>query len=140
MWNDQYGSVDMFLYPRVFPERLSARNIRARVVSAEKKPPHTVLDIVKAVTTLERWLWNKYKESRNVEEIPAEELDAYLAEFFQILKRPNGQRYGPASISNYRHHLDRFLKDHQYPYSLSKSREFANSQRALLEARKAGAV
>lgn len=113
-----------------YPARLSKRAIRERVVQSGEKSQQTVTNLVGAVWTFERWLWKK-DEAREFEKIPAEELDRYLETFFGILKKQNGTDYDLGSFIRFRSYLDRYLKEHGYPHSISKSPAFCRSQAAF---------
>lgn len=117
-------------------DRIDNRRIWERVVPVANRCRAAVGNMVRAVGALERWWWRKYEESRPMEEMPAEDLDNYLTEYFSTLRRPDGSDYEQASLKNFRSLLDRFLRDHKYPYSLCKSSVFARSQRALWLRRK----
>lgn len=118
------------------PERLRNKNIRARIRNLEQKSVPTIGNIVNSVGILERWIWKEYGDGRNIEAMPPEELDSYLTEFFPTLKKPNGEDYDADSWTNFRSYLDRFLKEHNYPCSISKSVTFAESQRVFKTKRK----
>ncbi|XP_064605693.1 uncharacterized protein LOC135470590 isoform X3 [Liolophura sinensis] len=70
-------------------------------------------------------------ETRKIETIPPEELDAYLASFFATVKRDSGGEYGYQSLITLRAALDRHLRQHSYQYSLRESKEFISSRKAL---------
>lgn len=114
-----------------YPPNITASGIRERIPDLEAKTSASVRNIVNAVGILERYLWEKFRESRGIENIPAKELDTYLADFFPKLKKPLGGEYDPASLVKLRSYLERFLREKNYPYSIGKSREFLESQVAF---------
>ncbi|XP_064596622.1 uncharacterized protein LOC135463294 [Liolophura sinensis] len=128
-----YGVLDHHLHPQRYPDRLSIPAIKQRVNVENKK---SMMDIAKSVATLERWLWAKFGEERNIEEIPAAELDSYLAEFYPILRKESGEPYHVKSLFNLRYCLDRFLRDRGYQHSISKSQAFERSQFAFKAVKK----
>lgn len=128
-----YGILDHHLHPQRYPDRLSIPAIKQRVSVENKK---SMMDIAKSVATLERWLWAKFGEERNIEEIPAAELDSYLAEFYPILRKESGEPYHVKSLFNLRYCLDRFLRDRGYQHSISKSQAFERSQFAFKAVKK----
>lgn len=124
---DDMGSTRDHLYPCTYPARLHGSSIRARVPCVSSQ---TATKMVRAVATLERWMWSKYGETRRIETIPPPELDAYLAEFWQGLVRENGTDFLPVSLRKYRYCLDRFLVSNDYPESITTSLAFPQSQSA----------
>lgn len=96
---------------------------------------HTTTHIIKAISTLERWWWAKFGEERPIENMDPVDLNRYLEQFFPILRRPSGEEYNKDSLTNFRSYLDRFLREKGYPYSISKSVEFASSQLAFTSKR-----
>ncbi|XP_064596617.1 uncharacterized protein LOC135463292 isoform X2 [Liolophura sinensis] len=124
---EDMGSKRDHLYPCTYPARLHVSSIRARVPRVSSQ---TATKMVRAVATLERWLWSKYGETRRIETIPPPELDAYLAEFWQVLVRENGTDFLPVSFRKYRYCLDRFLVANDYPESITTSHAFPQSQSA----------
>lgn len=123
------GDELQYLYPRAYPNRLSKEAVRRRVSNVGlPKSQQTIINMVTIVCRLERWWWLKYNERRQVERMPAEELDAYLTEFFTVLVRPDGQEFDVCHLSKARSNLDRFLRECGYAYSISKSEKFRESQ------------
>lgn len=124
------------LYPPRFPDRYNYGNIRARVPKAEEKTGQTLAHIVKAVATLERWLWACFNECRQVETISPESLDGYLGGFFKVLCKPSGEDYESLSLTKFRSYLSRFLKESGYPHCICTSPMFADSQKKFTARRK----
>lgn len=120
------------LYPSVFPPRLQTSVIKARVEGAgDPKATSTMLDVVKAVSVLERWMWSKYSELRQVETILPAELDQYLQEFYKVLKKGSGRDYEPSTLKKYRFCVGRFLKENGYAHCPVTSSMFEGSRRAF---------
>lgn len=113
----------------IYPASMSGAAIRKRIPNCEEKPKASVRNIVNAVGILERWLWRVKGESRRIETLPPQLLDSHLADFFLILRKPRtGDDYDPISYSKVRSYLERFLKENDYPHSISKSPLFDRSQ------------
>lgn len=72
-----------------------------------------------------------------MENIPPVVLDKHLAEFYPVVKKTNGENYDAHRLSKLRSYLERFLRELNYPFSISKSAAFANSQRVFSRLRKA---
>ncbi|XP_064597064.1 uncharacterized protein LOC135463632 isoform X17 [Liolophura sinensis] len=111
--------------------RIENQRRRARI-KREGKPPTTIGGIVVAVATFERWLWSQPGSVRRaMYEVPPDELDAYLVDFFTNVKCRSGADYTPRAFVNLRTRLDSYLRDNNYPCSITKSPLFLNSQRAF---------
>lgn len=112
---------------RVAPYRVNAPND-----SESRKRNSTERNIAAAVSSFQRWILEEPRnDKREITEISAPELDSYLAEFFSVMKKPSGEDYTRRSFSVYRYSLDRYLKEHKYPFSICKSEEFLKSQRSF---------
>lgn len=80
------------------------------------------------------WRWSRQIElptDRQLFEIPPQELDGYLAQFFQAAKKPNGEDYNARSLISIRTHLSRYLRDNNYSECIAQSPLFRRSQWAL---------
>lgn len=118
-----------------------AEGIRQRISNLESKPKSTVRNLVSAVRSFECWLDSHYAKpedkGRNIEDIPPKELDEYLVDFFAVVTKQSGKQYDRDSFKSVRSYLDRFLKERQYPYSISKSGMFVKSQESYFLRRQA---
>lgn len=116
-----------------FASNIAVENERRRQrVKVFGKPNTTVKFIVAAVGTFERWLWTRPGETRRpIYEIPPEELDPLLVEFFTTVKKPSGENYHHESFISLRSRLDSYLRDNEYPFSITHSEMFACSQQAF---------
>ena len=60
-------------------------------------------------------VWNKWRatvnEHREVEDIPAKELNRLLSHFFVSLKKKNGEDYEPNSLTAFQRSIDRHLRE-----------------------------
>lgn len=70
-------------------------------------------------------------ETREVYELPPQDLDNYLALFYSSAKRQNGTDFSPCSLHFFQSSIERYLKDHSYKYSVVRGLEFRASQEAL---------
>lgn len=119
------------LYPNVYPARLQSAVIRKRVESyTDQKSEFTVRDMVKTMRMLERWMWSKYGDDRQTETIPASELDAYLAEFYRVVRKESGEEYGPVSFRKLHYCIKRFLSESGYECCMMTSGKFMQSRTA----------
>lgn len=85
---------------------------------------------VSAVTAFCGWLQKTSGDLRSIETIPANELDSYLCTYFSTITKKDGSPYLPSSLESLRDGINRHLKEHGYPFSISMSVEFTRSQLA----------
>ncbi|KAK2541933.1 hypothetical protein Q9966_003759 [Columba livia] len=84
------------------------------------------------IKTFKDWLVLHYpSETREIYKLPPEDLDNYLALFYTSAKRQNGTDFSPSSLHFLQSSIERYLKDHNYEYSVIKGWEFRASQEAL---------
>lgn len=98
----------------------------------------TALNTRSAVSIFERWLFENFHPEvatkyEKIEEIPVEELDEYLSQFWPTVKKQNGADYQVESLVQLRTRLDRHLRHAGYSQSIVKSQCFARSQKAFKE-------
>lgn len=118
------------------PEHSTKQNIRSRIRDVHLKSSQTVTNLVSVVGVVSRWLWRRYSETRPIEQIPFRELDQYLIQLFAVLRKPSGLDYDPETFCCFRSNLDRFLKESGYPFSITRAREFARSQKSFQDRRR----
>ena len=67
-------------------------------------------------------------EERNInpklEENLAEELDKILQQFYAEVRNKHEEHYKPESLKLTMASVDRYLREHNYPYSIIKDRQF----------------
>ena len=80
-------------------------------------------------------VWPSWAEERNInpklEENSAEELDKILQRFYAEVRNKHGEQYEPESLKVMMARLDRYLLEHNYPYSIIKDRQFQQSKQVL---------
>ena len=80
-------------------------------------------------------MWHSWAEERNInpklEENLAEELDKILQRFYAEVRSKHGEQYEPESLKVMMASLDRYLREHNYPYSIIKDRQFQQSKQVL---------
>jgi len=69
--------------------------------------------------------------SDKIEKLEPDELDKLLNKFYVEVKKIDGTDYEPESLKIMQAATDRYLKDAGYKYSVTRSREFCNSQKTL---------
>ncbi|XP_074933415.1 uncharacterized protein KIAA1958 homolog [Phalacrocorax aristotelis] len=70
-------------------------------------------------------------ETHEIYKLPPKDLDNYLALFYTSAKRQNGTDFSASSLHFFQSSIERYLKDHNYEYSVVKGLEFKASQEAL---------
>ena len=77
------------------------------------------------------------KERREIELIPAGELDKYLATFVisvrKVDENKQAEEYEPDSLSSKVNIITRYLREKQYPFDIKTSKEFEHSRKVLEE-------
>ena len=80
-------------------------------------------------------IWKQYLssagEERNIVDIPAKELNLHISRFFMEIKKKNGGKYEPASLTSFHRSLQRYLHDHSSHLNILKDQEFSSSPEAL---------
>lgn len=84
------------------------------------------------INSFERFIRSKpYKDYREISSIPPDELSSYLAEFFLTVKTQSGGEFSKASLVRLRTSLERYLKEHDYPCSITLSPQFTSARIAF---------
>ena len=72
------------------------------------------------------------KESRLIEKIPPEKLNAYIAEFIlTVRKKDSNKDYEPSSLLFLMATFERYLRKKNYGFSIMKDAEFEQPRKAL---------
>jgi hypothetical protein len=70
-------------------------------------------------------------ELRAPETIPPAELDKYLSSFFLVVRKTDGSEYEPCSLRAMLASIERYLRQKNYPASLTRDNEFSNMRNVL---------
>lgn len=70
-------------------------------------------------------------ELRTPETIPPAELDKYLSSFFLVVRKTDGSEYEPCSLRAMLASIERYLRQMNYPASLTRDNEFSNMRNVL---------
>ena len=80
-------------------------------------------------------VWHSWAEQRSInpklEEYSAEDLDKVLQRFYAEVRNKHGEQYEPESLKVMMASLDRYLREHSYPHSIIKDRQFQQSKQVL---------
>ncbi|XP_056009549.1 uncharacterized protein LOC130051556 [Ostrea edulis] len=82
------------------------------------------------------WLVNICDENRRLHEIPAKELNMYLARFFLSVRKPDGGEYEPDTLRGYLGSFSRYLRDNSYEHNIVESHLFSHAREVLMSKRK----
>lgn len=74
---------------------------------------------------------NVVGDTRAIEDIPPEELDEYLSQFFRTATRRDGSHYSSSSLFSLRSGLESYLSSKHYSGSIISGRVFPKSQLAF---------
>ena len=69
-------------------------------------------------------------EFREIENVPANELNTLLARFFVNIRKRNGDVYEPSSLTAFQRSLQRYLNDKNSTINVFQDQAFANYQEA----------
>ena len=127
-----------------FKSRFVQTNVKERITFIEdRENQNTKRKMNSSVKTFQQYLVNVKSEFRPLQEIPPNDLDPYLQEFFMGIRKetkenvPDVEReYQPSSLEGFQSLLNRLLRLNGYKYDLIKDGEFQNS-RECLKAKKA---
>ncbi|KAL5969625.1 hypothetical protein TSMEX_002621 [Taenia solium] len=80
---------------------------------------------------IHRYLVQVKNDTREIHEIPPQDLCSYIQDFIVTAKKKDGHEYEPESLKAFVHSLERHLKYHNYPHSVLKDPEFAPARLVL---------
>ena len=75
-------------------------------------------------------------EEREIEDIPADELNILICRFMMEIKKKDGDAYEPATLCSFQRSLQRYLKDKNFNLNIFKDQEFQKSRKVLLSKKK----
>ncbi|KAM4883807.1 uncharacterized protein KIAA1958 homolog [Sylvia borin] len=96
-----------------------------------KKKKERIRYATGGIKVFKEWLKLHHpSEMRRIHALPPADLDHYLVLFFISAKRQNGIDFSASSLSSFQRNINRYLKDHNYQYSILRGPEFRASQEA----------
>ncbi|XP_067657122.1 uncharacterized protein [Haliotis asinina] len=90
--------------------------------------PGTLNVIRHSVKQFKRFHFEKSWKDIDLLSTPPERLNVLLLEYFKDAKKIGGGELTPRSLKNVQAHLEMFLRDGGYPYSVSKDKQFQSSR------------
>ncbi|XP_067656704.1 uncharacterized protein [Haliotis asinina] len=90
--------------------------------------PGSAQVIKSAVKQFQRYCLEKYDREINMFSLSHNQLDTLLLNFFKGARKKRGGEFSSRSLKNVQIHLDMYLRDGGYPYSISKDEEFKASR------------
>ncbi|XP_068012322.1 uncharacterized protein KIAA1958 homolog [Melanerpes formicivorus] len=84
------------------------------------------------IKVFKAWLVSHHpSETREIHQMPPEDLNSYLASFYSSAKKQNGSDFSASTLTFLQLSTDRYLREHDYRYSVVKGVEFRAAQEAL---------
>ncbi|BHF60587.1 hypothetical protein SprV_0100355200 [Sparganum proliferum] len=80
---------------------------------------------------IHRYFVQVKNDTREIHEMPPEDLSNYIQDFILTAKKKDGHEYEPESLKAFVHSLERHLKYHNYPHSVLKDPAFASARLVL---------
>jgi hypothetical protein len=87
------------------------------------------------IQKLQQWL-EKQNEHREIETIPAQELDLHLARFFMTAKKLNGDEFELVSLKSIHGSTNRYLSEKHSSYNIVDDKQFKHSRDVVDSKRK----
>ncbi|KAL9978606.1 hypothetical protein ACROYT_G016142 [Oculina patagonica] len=144
----EWHSESEFYYPDEVDENVNTENIDKckQVNEATDKQQQFLAEVhdfieeqrpenTKKKTLYDINVWKRYLtsagEERNIENIPAKDLNLHISRFFIEIKKKDGGQYEPTSLTSFHRSLQRYLNDHGSTLNILKDKEFSLSRDAL---------
>ena len=90
---------------------------------------------VRDVSKFQRWILAQ-GETRDVEQLPADQLDSKLGKYLIEMRKPDGKEYEPGSLDSFFYSLKRHLEMRNYKWSLITDKKFKTSREVLASKKK----
>lgn len=103
-------------------------------ISAQR-PENTVNKTKYDINVWKRFLSDR-NERRQIEDIPASELNMLVCRFFMEIRKKDGEAYEPTSLTSFHRSLQRYLNDKQSTINILKDKEFIKSREVLSSKKK----
>ncbi|KAM4642298.1 uncharacterized protein O3C94_016663 [Discoglossus pictus] len=93
---------------------------------------NTLRKTISDITTIRNFL-TELKELRPIQNIPHHDLDLLLSRFIIVARRRDGRQYEPHTLRCMIGSVDRFLKNHKYPHTITygNSKDFPLTRESL---------
>ena len=96
----------------------------------EQRPENTEKKTLYDINVWKRYLTSAGEE-RNIEDIPAKDLNLHMSRFFMEIKKKDGDQYEPTTLTSFHRSLQRYLNDHGSTVNILKDQQFSLSREAL---------
>ena len=121
-------ALDFFTDPTNNNSTLNEQDVQQFVEQNRNK--NTVNKTSSSLNVFYKWA-KSINENRNIDEIPASDLDNILAHFVIKIRKQNGDEYEPNTLTSFFRSFDRFLRQQGKTYNLMTDRQFARAREAL---------
>ena len=152
-YSPEWHSESEFYYPSNTDENINTENIDKHEHVNEKpyneqqfllevrefiegqRPDNTKKKTFYDINVWKRFLTSAGEE-RNIEDIPAKDLNVLMSRFFMEIKKKDGDQYEPATLTSFHRSLQRYLNDHGSTLNILKDQHFSLSREALASRRR----
>ena len=152
-YSPEWHSESEFYYPSNTDENINTENIDKHEHVNEKpyneqqfllevrefiegqRPDNTKKKTFYDINVWKRFLTSAGEE-RNIEDIPAKDLNVLMSRFFMEIKKKDGDQYEPATLTSFHRSLQRYLNDHGSTLNILKDQQFSLSREALTSRRR----
>ena len=131
--NELSEALDFFTDPTNNNSTLNEQDVQQFVEQNRNK--NTVNKTSRSLNVFYKWA-KSINENRNIDEIPASDLDNILAHFVIKIRKQNGDEYEPDTLTSFFRSFDRFLRQQGKTYDILTDRQFAKAREALASKRK----
>ena len=101
----------------------------------EKHRTRTLSRSTERATAKDLSIFKSYLKTKSVKDeiqnIPPEKLNELLAEFVLVVRKENGEQYGPSSLKSFVNSVNRYLREKGYVHDITYSKHFAGTKAAL---------
>ena len=152
--SSEWHSENEFYYPDEIDENVNTGNTDKQEQAKEKTGKeqqflaevHDFIEEQRPENTKKKTLydiniWKRYLssagEERNIEDIPAKDLNLHMCRFFMEIKKKDGEQYEPTTLTSFQRSLQRYLNDHGSTLNIVKDQQFSLSRDALSKKKRA---
>ena len=152
-YSPEWHSESEFYYPGDTDENVNTENIdehehvnekpyneqqfllEVREFTEGQRPENTKKKTFYDINVWKRFLTSAGEE-RNIEDIPAKDLNVLMSPFFMEINKKDGDQYEPATLTSFHRSLQRYLNDHSTTLNILKEQQFSLSREALTSRRR----
>lgn len=122
--NNALDDIDVSRFPKVPSEEIEELK-RSAINKNTSRSTSYWMNVFKS------WCSSRRFTNVNIQTMATQELDQLLGKFYAEVKKKDGTDYEPDSLRIMQCAIDRYLKENGYIFSISRAREFRDSQEVL---------